>query len=344
MNPTDLATLTVVVKPKSTATTLQVNKATVNTLSETNYSNNTSEDGTKNGEQPIIYPDLTITKTHDHTKNILVGDNVEFKLTITNIGSTSTSTATTIVDTIPSGFTYVSSNPSICTYTTTINCTLTSSISPSQQVPVTITLKASTTPNQSTLNKAEVQNTADKNSTNNVATDEVEVYKLEPDMLVNLSHTQSANIVTHTIDVKNIGLAVARNPITVVTTIPSGLQYISNDSNCTYANKKVTCTITSDLAKNEYRAIKIQTKYIGGDTTTKVEVVGVTDETILTNNTTQDVLGVTTTSTTLPRTALIDEANMPLLFFALGSICFGLSIVVIYISPRRRFERRLRKS
>ncbi|MEM7082061.1 MAG: OmpA family protein [Pseudomonadota bacterium] len=93
----------------------ELTEATTDDLDSTPGNNDPTEDDQDNALiTPLTQADLSLDKTVDQPEP-LVGDNVTFTLTLTNDGPADT-TGVTVADTLPSGFQFVSSTPSVGSY------------------------------------------------------------------------------------------------------------------------------------------------------------------------------------------------------------------------------------
>ena len=202
--------------------------------------------------------DVSVTKTH--TGHGRVGDTVTFSLTVHNAGPSSAADVL-LVDTLPTGLTYVSSSPAGSTAgsgtftscslangtTDTLQCPLTGLLLPSgsAQVDVTVTVTAAAFPG--VTNRAEVStSTDDSDPSNNTASDPLVVDPLA-DLAIVKTHVGSGWSVgqdrSFVLTVTNAGPTPDPGPITVTDPLPVGVAFVS--STASGAGGTWTCQATS---------------------------------------------------------------------------------------------------
>jgi len=242
-----------------------VNTATVSTSSPDRDPSN----DTDTASVPVAaVADLELTKSvADSSLN--AGDNATYTIAVRNLGPSDAAASVTVVDTLPAGFTYVSTSGSGWSCTSAaggsgsgdvVTCVLKESGSP-------VSLKAGTSAASITLvakissdvragsytNSATVTTpTTETTSSNNTDTAAVTVGEVA-DVAIIKSHSGTATInenLTWTLAVTNNGPSTARD-IVVTDVLPTGLTYVSATGNgwsCAQATGTVTCTLAASLA------------------------------------------------------------------------------------------------
>ncbi len=208
--------------------------------------------------------DLILDKSHPRGV-VHAGDEVTFDLAVHNAGPSDAQPQITVVDQLPVGLTFVSSNGSwSCDANAPdasgqqVTCVLdgTDALLAGTDAPplqVTVQTDAALDPGSTLTNTATVHSpTTDPIPGNNTDTDDVDI-----DTTANLSivksHTQAARVgdpLTFTLAVTNHGPSVARQ-VQVTDALPAGLTFVSADGTdwtCAEAARVVTCDLTGPLA------------------------------------------------------------------------------------------------
>ena len=232
------------------------NTASVSTNGDPNSANDSATESNDVDAHPDL--ELGISPRNPIDGGFRVGTAGAYTLTTRNVGGIATSGATTIVVTLPAGFTSPASFTDgdwSCTRSgQTVTCTLpgtspiVSGASSSVDVPVTI---SSAAPASSVAN-ATVGNSADPNATNNDASTTLPVTRVD----LAIDQTPSASMVSGaqgqlSVDISNVGTAATVSQTTVTETLPAGLTYSSASGdgwNCGASVQTVTCTRTDSIA------------------------------------------------------------------------------------------------
>ena len=207
--------------------------------------------------------DLAMTKSHTGAVDYL--GNVTFTLAVSNLGP-STAEGVTVTDTLPAGLTPISaagaSPDSVwdCTVAgQAVSCDLASTepgsalaVGAAEAIIVTAQVGAEAVPQ--VVNSATVAaTTPDPNPANNTDTDAVDVAPVV-DLSIQKSHAGDFEVGSQgsfTLQVANAGPTQDPGPITVVDTLPTGLQFVSATGtgwSCSQASQLVTCTSAEPLA------------------------------------------------------------------------------------------------
>ncbi|WP_243746066.1 prealbumin-like fold domain-containing protein, partial [Tahibacter aquaticus] len=198
-------------------------------------------------------PQLTLSKTASASP-WTVGVPASYTLQVTNTGTTATTAAATITDTIPTGLT-IGTLPAGCTAAgQTVTCTvpagLAASASTSFVIPVTPTLAAGT----SVTNTATVSGGGDSGCPAAARCSSTAGPTAIGAPQLTLSKTASASPWTvgvpasYTLQVTNTGTTATTAAATITDTIPTGLTIGTLPAGCTAAGQTVTCTVPAGLA------------------------------------------------------------------------------------------------
>ena len=207
--------------------------------------------------------DLVLDKSHPPGV-VHAGDEVTFDLAVRNAGPSDAQPQITIVDQLPVGLTFVSSNG-------TWSCDANAPDASGQQVtcvldgtdallagtdapPLQVTVQTDAALDPGTLtNTATVHSpTTDQVPGNNTDTDDVDI-DTSANLSIVKSHTQQARVgdpLTFTLAVTNHGPSAARQ-VQVTDDLPAGLTLVSADGTdwtCTEAARVVTCDLAGTLA------------------------------------------------------------------------------------------------
>jgi uncharacterized repeat protein (TIGR01451 family) len=225
------------------------NVAMVSGGGELNAGNDTASDVTT----IAAGPDLTITKTHGG--NFAQGQTgAIYTITVTNSGSTATTGAVSVVDTLPASLTATGLSGTGWTCTLgTLTCTRGDVLANGTSYPaLTLTVNVANNAPASLTNTATVSGGGDVNGGNNTASDPTTI-TLAADLTITKSHIgnpiQGQTGVTYTITVSNAGPGPTSGPVTVVDTLPAGLTATALAGTgwaCNVAS--LTCTRSDALA------------------------------------------------------------------------------------------------
>lgn len=185
------------------------------------------------------------------------GQNATYSLVVSNNGPNAESGPITVVDTLPSGLSYVSSSGSgwSCSASgQTVTCTRTGSVASSASAPtLTLTVAVASSASGTKTNTATVTGSAfDNVSSNNTSSDN---YTIAADLSILMSRSPSTltagGTASYTITVTNDGPSSQPGPITVTDTLPTGLSFSSASGtgwSCSSSGQTVTCTRSGTLA------------------------------------------------------------------------------------------------
>ncbi len=199
--------------------------------------------------------DLAVTKSH--AGPVQVGEELEFTLVVANDGP-SEARSVSVVDTLPTGLTYVSGQGTDWTCDAVgqeVTCTLASPLAPMAQAePITLVVSVGPGAFPSAENVATVATeTPEVTTDNNSATDLVAVPPLV-DLAVAKTHSGDFTVGqqgTYTLTVTNKGPTSDPGPQTLTDTLPVGLTYVSAQGSgwvCSAAAQEVECVRAAALA------------------------------------------------------------------------------------------------
>ena len=264
-------------------------------------SNNVTTDPTL-----IVGADLSIAASQ--AGSFVAGTSGTYILTASNAGPASAAGPITVIDTLPSGESFISAGGSgwVCTDAAlVVTCTSTADIPAGASAPP-ISLVVAVAPDATApLNDtSEVASdpTADPVVTNNTIVDPTSV-DVESDLAIVKSHSDpfafSTNG-TYTLVVSNNGPSTSPGPIVVTDPLPAGETYVSAagagwaciDAPGTSAQSTVTCTLAGSLAVTASAPPILLTVLIGSaaypSVTNSASVSGSTPDPILANNSSSD--------------------------------------------------------
>jgi uncharacterized repeat protein (TIGR01451 family) len=194
---------------------------------------------------------LALTKTHNG--NFTAGVNADYSLSVANTGDGSTSGTLTVVDSLPSAFTFVAASGTGWTCSASgqvVTCTSTTAIA-SQQVAPSIDITVTPTVSGSVTNTA----TASGGGASNTATANDPTTILPSPATLGVTKSHSGNFTvgslgTYTITASNSGGSATSGTVSVIDTLPTGLTYNSASGTgwtCSAAGQTVTCTSTTAI-------------------------------------------------------------------------------------------------
>ena len=210
LNPDDRSTVTIVLRADQTGD--WTNQATV-----------TSAEGATDSAEAtttVVQPVLALTKSGPATA--LLNANFDYTITVTNNGD-GDATGATVVDTLPAGLTYVSSDPAGTASGSTVTWNV-GELAPDDSATVTLTVRG-------TAGGAKV-NVATASSGGNSFQPEARATTtiLVPDITVEKAGRPAmfvGNQVTYTLTASNSGDA-ALTGVTITDTIPTGMSYVTS--------------------------------------------------------------------------------------------------------------------
>jgi uncharacterized repeat protein (TIGR01451 family) len=174
----------------------------------------------------IQLPDLTIAKAH--AGNFTQGQTgATYTLTVSNVGSGSTTGLVTVTDVAPTGLTATAISGSGWTCPTLSSCNRSDALAPGSSYPaITLTVNVANNAAASVTNSASVSGGGEINTANDTTTDPTTV-NLLPDVVITASHngnfTQGQIGATYTIVVSNTGGSPTTATVGVADTLPPGL-------------------------------------------------------------------------------------------------------------------------
>jgi uncharacterized repeat protein (TIGR01451 family) len=172
--------ITLTVSVASNAAASVTNTATVSGGGDTNGTNNSASDPTT--VTPASAADLTITKTHaGNPRQGQIG--FTYTLTVSNVGTSPTTGAVTVTDTLPAGLTAtaISGAGWTCTVGPTSTCTRADALATGAAYPaITLTVNVAPTASGTITNTATVSGGGDTNGANNTASDQA-IVQARPD-------------------------------------------------------------------------------------------------------------------------------------------------------------------
>ena len=210
LNPDDRSTVTIVLRADQTGD--WTNQATV-----------TSAEGATDSAEAtttVVQPVLALTKSGPATA--LLNANFDYTITVTNNGD-GDATGATVVDTLPAGLTYVSSDPAGAASGSTVTWNV-GDLAPDASETITLTVRG-------TAGGAKV-NVATASSGGNSFQPEARATTtiLVPDITVEKTGRPAmfvGNQVTYTLSASNSGDA-ALTGVTITDTIPTGMSYVTS--------------------------------------------------------------------------------------------------------------------
>lgn len=173
-------------------------------------------------------PDLTITKTHSGT--FQRGQQGTFTITVSNAGATASNAAVIISEFLPAGLTVVSIGGTGWTCNPSgVACARSDALAPEASYPpITLTVNVADNATSSVTNRVTVAGGGDVNSTNNEATDTVDIDTTpKPNLRMSKTHTgvitRGQIGATFLLTVSNIGNAPSTGLVTVTDIVPAGM-------------------------------------------------------------------------------------------------------------------------
>ena len=260
--------ITLTVNVAGNAPASVTNTANVSGGGEVNTANDTASDPTTITQEP----DLSITKSH--AGNFFQGQTTgaTYTITVSNIGSASTSGTVTVSDTLPAGLTAtaISGTGWTCTLGT-LTCTRSDALASAASYPaITLTVTVAGNAPASVTNTATVSGGGEVNTANDTASDPTTITQ-EPDLTISKSHTgnffQGQTGATYTIARRatraGADRPAARSPLS--DTLPAGLTATAiSGTGWTCTLGTLTCTRSDALASAaSYPAITLTVSVAG---------------------------------------------------------------------------------
>ncbi|WP_292746304.1 DUF11 domain-containing protein [Methanobrevibacter sp.] len=251
----DTVTLTIVTKADASNTTITRDENVSSDVYDPNRGNN------KDSSSVTVLPeaDLEVTITNDHeTEPCHNGDEVVWTIVVTNHGPDG-AINTVLKDILPDGLIYVSDD-SQGTYDNESAVWTIGDLPVGDTVTLTIKTKVNTSNATITKDVSVSSDTYDPNLSNNKDKSSVDVIPeadLEVIKLVSDNAPYKGDTITWTIIVVNNGRDTAVNTV-VKDKLPSGLVYVSDDSNGAYNHATGIWTV-GDLANGESATLSIKT-------------------------------------------------------------------------------------
>ena len=222
----------------------------------------------------ILVPMLSIVSSH--TGNFIQGQNGTYTLTVSNaVGTGSTSGTVTVTETIPSGFTLVSTAGTgwTCVGNT---CTCGDTLAPNTSYPpITLTVNAAVNAPSSVTNQVSVSGGGSATAAYSDPT------TINPAPLLSISSTHTGSFIqgqtgVYTVTVNNASVAgPTSGTVTVTETLPSGLALVSMVGTG-WSCPNGTCTRSDVLqAANSYPAIVVTVNVASNATSPQTNVVAV---------------------------------------------------------------------
>ncbi|UPZ17966.1 PKD domain-containing protein [Flavobacterium humidisoli] len=302
---------TLTITARVNATGNYTNTATVTRAEiDTNATNNTSSVSST----PRAIADLSLTKTVS-AGPYNVGSNVTFTVTVTNAGP-SAATSVSVLDYLPSGYTYVSHTSAGTTYSNASGFWNIGNLANGASAVLTVVARINATGDYRNVAEVVHSNEFDPDSTpgnNNPAEDDQQQVVIVPVQLADLEVTKTVDVTTprvgdnikFRITLRNVGPSDATG-VTVNDLLPTGYTFVSYTStNGAYNATNGNWTISGSVAngKTEYLDITAKVNPITGTANEFRNTASVTAS----NQTDPVPANNTSTVTTVP-TALINLA------------------------------------
>jgi uncharacterized repeat protein (TIGR01451 family) len=245
--------ITLTVDVAQNAPSSVTNTATVSGGGDSNPNNNVAQDVTLIVPPPV--PDLAISKSHS---GIFIQGQVgaTYSITVSNVGTGPTTSAVTVTDALPAGLaaTSIGGTGWVCNLTTPLACTRADALSANSSYPtITVTVNVAVNAPASVTNSATVSGGGDTNPVNNTANDNTAIVPSVIDLRMSLRAGPSFSV-GDTNDlvvfgVNNFGNAPSIGPMTVTTTVSTGLTVVSMSAQgwtCTVST--LSCTTSDPIA------------------------------------------------------------------------------------------------
>jgi uncharacterized repeat protein (TIGR01451 family) len=220
-----------------------------------------------------VHPDVGVSLTvNNATPN--AGDNVTFTVSAYNNGP-GTATGITVNSLLPSGFTYVSSNPSVGSYNQNSGVWTIGALSNAESATLQLVAKVKSSgdfDHSATIAIAE----NDVNASNNSATVEVDPVISSIDlgisMVVDNTNPSVGQNVIFSITINNLG-GIMANGVEVISQLPSGYTYVSNNSSIGNYNQATGIWSVGSLAAGGNATLTITAQRLATGSYTNTAVV-----------------------------------------------------------------------
>jgi uncharacterized repeat protein (TIGR01451 family) len=300
-NSLPLLTLTV----NANAAGSVVNTASVTVTGDSNAANNIATDPTViNPAAGGGAPDLSISKSH--SGDFTAGNLHNYTIQVQNAGTGVTTGAITVVDTLPTGMTYVSHSGAgwqlLSTAGQVVTLQSTGVLAPAAALPpLGLTVFIDEAAVGTVVNTVTVTTAGDTNLANDTATDPTVVNSgggAGPDLTVAKTHSggfTAGNLHSYVLTVANVGAGATSGAITVVDTLPVGMAYFSHSGSgwqlISIAGQQVTLQHAGPVAANSGLPLLTLNVTVGAQavgTVTNTATVSTAGDTNTANNTAAD--------------------------------------------------------
>lgn len=201
----------------------------------------------------ITATDLSIDKSH--TGGFGLGQEGTYTLAVTNEGSAATVGTTTVTDTLPPEFSFVSASGTgwnCGAVGQQVTCTRSGPIAPGQTAPViTLTVDVALTTEDDVTNTASVSGADDINPANNSDSDPTSLTSTDLELVKSHSSDfRAGNTRAYLLRVNNVGSGPTVGTTTVTDTLPDGLDYVTATGSgwsCDASGQEVTCERTAAI-------------------------------------------------------------------------------------------------
>jgi uncharacterized repeat protein (TIGR01451 family) len=259
--PTGLATgspvtFTIPVTPQASGTGTTVsNTATVSGGGDPSCPNQANANCTSTTTTPVSAPALQLVKTAS-SNAFVIGTAASYTLTVTNIGSASTTADATITDNVPAGLT-IGTLPAAChangqIVTCTVATGLATNTPVSFVIPVTPTAAVSGTivANNASISGGGDPSCPSQTNTNCSSTvnTPVDAPQLQAQKTASTANFVVGTPASYTLTVTNIGTAATTSLATITDNVPSALTIGTLPAGCTKSGQLVTCSVAAGLA------------------------------------------------------------------------------------------------
>jgi uncharacterized repeat protein (TIGR01451 family) len=226
--------------------------AHVTTADDRNPDNDVATDTTT-----VTGPDLTVSSSH--TGDFKVGTNGTYTLSVSNGGTAPTRGETTVVDTLPTGLSFVSaSGPGWdCSEAAgTVTCVRTAEIADGDSAPdITLVVHAAPEATPEVYNEVSVDTVGDRDPDNDTNSDLTTVRMIDLRLALDRNgEPVVGDELTYEIAVDNIGDAATTGPAIVTDTLPAGItpnEVSGSGWDCSISGQDVSCHHDASLAPNE---------------------------------------------------------------------------------------------
>jgi uncharacterized repeat protein (TIGR01451 family) len=305
-----MISLVVAVSSSALGTVTNTVQVTPGVTADGNPANNSASDPTT-----IVGADLSITKTH--SGSFTAGSEGTYTITVSNNGPATSAGPINVIDTLPTGESYVSANATGWTCSdgsgsssATVTCTNPSSVlANAAMAPISLVVAIGVDVTDTLTNTAEVVPgpTADPVTSNNTTTDPTAVLT-GADLAIHKSHSgtfTAGQSGTYSLVVTNNGPADSAGPITVSDTLPAGETLASTPTGtgwiCSNLASVVTCTHATAIADGTSAGtislpVDIASSATGKIINTATVTPGPTDDPDSSNNSSSDQVTIATSA------------------------------------------------